>query len=191
MRQKYKKILASSAAVLFIIFFVMGMILSGALPSDTDDDSYNGHSFERTNNGFMTVIDGNALFFYNHPADLAGIAVNDTVLSALSGKNMAYITSDANSTEREAIGAVSYNLELALKSGDIFVGKGFTSDNEFGAPVVGCSNATEHVPVVLIQLANNSAIGLENSCIIINGSSSWEITRLADRLSYGILGVIE
>lgn len=173
-----------------IIGFVFSDISQGG--QNANSLSYNGYKFTQSTIGVQMKLNEKVFAFSYLPDQVDFIPLNTSILERLKGSRMSYITSDANSTNAIAMGGFTYTVNEALTEMDGYGVHAFTSSNAFGKPVITCRNATQFVPVILVQDSpGTTEIYLENNCIIVNASSSSDINRLRDRLSFGILGVIE
>ncbi|MFH1182551.1 MAG: hypothetical protein V1702_06335 [Candidatus Woesearchaeota archaeon] len=194
MARNLGKILITILIVVVMVSSIIGFVFSDISMGgqNTNSLSYNGYTFTQSNTGVEMKLNGQTLAFSYLPSQVDFIPLNGTVLEPLTATRMAYITSDANSTNAIAMGGFTYTVSEALKAKGSFGVQAFIASNAFSKPVVTCLNATKFVPVILVQDSfNTTEIYLENNCIIVNATSSIDIERLGDRLSYGILGVIE
>jgi hypothetical protein len=193
MAKNLGKIIMTVLIVIVMISSVIGFVFSDISMggSNTNSLSYNGFTFTQTNTGFQFKINNNNLFSPYLPSQVDYIAVNSSVIEPLKASRMAYITSDANSTEAVAIAGFSYTVSQALNAKGSYGQTAFISKNQYSKPVITCKDATQFVPVILVQEADTSDIQKDGNCIIVNAMSSSDFERLGSRLSYGILGVIE
>jgi hypothetical protein len=194
MAKNMGKIVMTVLIVVVMVSSIIGFVFSDISMGgqNTNSLSYNGFTFTQGNAGVEMKLNGQALAFSYLPSQVDFMPLNGTVLEPLESSRMAYITSDANSTNAIAMGGFTYTVSQALKAKGSYGVQSFTAGNAFGKPVVTCLNATKFVPVILIQESfNTTEIYLENDCIIVNATSSIDIERLGNRLSYGILGVIQ
>jgi hypothetical protein len=192
MAKNMGKIVMTVLIVVVMVSSIIGFVFSDMAMGgqNTNGLSYNGFVFTQGTNSFGLKVDGQSLTFSYLPSQIDFMPLNSSVLAPLAASRMAYITSDENSTNAIAMGGFTYTVSQALKAKSSYGVQSFTTGNAFGKPVVTCSNATEFVPVILVQDSNSTDMNIENNCIIVNAASSVDIERLGDRLSYGILGVI-
>jgi hypothetical protein len=194
MAKNMGKIVMTVLIVVVMVSSIIGFVFSDISMGgqNTNTLSYNGFTFTQGNAGVELKLNGQALYFSYLPSQVDFIPLNSTALEPLKASRMVYITSDANSENAIAMGGFTYTVSEALKAEGSYGVQAFTAGNAFGKPVITCINATKFVPVILIQDSfNTTEIYLENNCIIVNATSSIDIERLGNRLSYGVLDVIK
>lgn len=170
------------------IFIAMIMILSvvGFIVSDQEKFSYGKYSFTQKNNQWTARISGKDLSFYYLPQDVESIEVEQQIRDAILNSKMVYITYSANETQLEDVATAQFSLGESLGQLNIFSASGLT-EAQSGILQVTCSNATQFVPVIMIQKDSNNSITLNNNCIILRGNP----LMAADRLKYAVYGVIK
>jgi len=167
----------------FIFFgFNTGGRASGAI-------DYNGFEFVNRGTHWSTTIDGREALFTYLPDDLGFIFVNNDVVSRLRDKIQIDTISEFNDTFAEPIALAQFQMGVTLNNFNIFVRKGFTSEQQ-NFPVITCDDASDFVPVVYFKGSNTTNVYVENNCIIAKASNPADIIRIKDRLVYGILGII-
>ena len=174
-----------------LLGFVLTGVPSTQLGSVDSSITYNGFKLEITEIGVRTEVEGTEYFFSAFPFDVDFLEVEPEIINLLTDSNMVVFTSNATSEEATVIGGFVYDIGQIMQAQGSFAQVAFTTENEFDFPVKTCNHATEFVPVMFIQRANNTAIRMVDNCVIINGSNSADLLRIKDRLGYGILGVIE
>lgn len=153
---------------------------------------YGGLTFKQDAQGFYSSeIKGQPLNFNYKPEDVADVALPEGTLQKLTGTTSLQMTYYWNSSlaQRMALFELDASNILDAKYG-VFIQSGFTTPNPLKQPVITCTNATSFVPVLLMQEANNTAIGLDPSnsnCIIINASSDSGFARAGERILYAML----
>ncbi len=80
---------------------------------------------------------------------------------------------------------------LTLNAYNIYLRRGFTTNNTFNLPAIACDDATSAVPVIYFRKGNATKIYLKNSCIIAEAPSNQEFIKAKDRILYGMLGVMK
>ena len=79
---------------------------------------------------------------------------------------------------------------LTLSQYNIYLRKGFTTNNSFSLPVITCRDSTLMVPVIYFRNGNTTNIHLEDDCIIAEAGSDADFIKVKDRLIYGMLEVM-
>ena len=177
---------------LVVIGFFFEAVVSFNPSSQGDTFRYAGLTLKQTPQGFYAAdLDGKLLEFSYKPEDLSDIQVAPGIIDTLTGSKAAYITYSWNNTLTQDMALLQYDARNILEAKyGIFVQPAFTGANPLNVSAISCENATEFIPVVLIQLANGTSISADSShsgCIVMNVSGSGDLARAADRFKYAIL----
>ncbi len=179
------------AILVFLIAFIMVSSIIGFLyGGETDTFKYKGIKFTRTQTQWSTTINNKKMVFDYFPGEVEMINVSSDVITALVNKPEIDTTSKINDTFSEEIALAQYNMALTLNNLNIYLRRGFTTNNTFDLPIITCENATIVVPVLYFKQSNQTKIALEDNCIITEASSNIDILRIKDRLLYSMLGII-
>jgi len=180
--------------ILFIVFIMIGTSVSfvffGFSPA-TERVKYNGFSFVNNGNIWISKINGREAAFSFLPSEVESVSAFEDFSKRLQGKFEIDVTYDFNSTYKESIALAQHQMGLTLTQYNIFVRKGFTTNNTFNLPIITCNNSTLNVPVIYFRYSNVTNIHMENNCIIAEASTNADFIKVKDRLLYGILGVIK
>ncbi len=185
-RERNKRILS------WVIVFLMVSSVAGFYfgSSDTTKVKYNGITFTPTSQGVSAKIDGERYLFNFLPAQVEGIAVDPSVVSLLSSP-LLFVTYDPASNYSQSMAQVQYYLS------DIFTGRfntyvslGVSQNASFPFPIVTCANATAAEPTILLAESNFTSVTLEGSCITATAAFNEDVLRIADKLVYLRLGVM-
>lgn len=193
-RHEPKKPLLSKQAIWTIILgglmvaSVFGIMFSG-YNSGTDQEVFGNYTFQRTNTGWVTDINGKPAEFTYLPSDI-GITADKEVTYALLEARVVYITFNPNSKIVEKLELMRYQFGMSLQ--EIF-GKyaliGISEPNElYTQPIANCLNATQAMPVVNIIEANETSMRMEGNCIILE-VQEYSTHALQDALVYSMLGL--
>ena len=177
---------------LFIVFIMVMSVFGYMWGSGRTKLNYNGFKFYALENGgFMLKMDDyNAAFNY-YPSELELVEIPSSAKSIFKAP-MFYTTSDYNSTFKETIDEVKFNIAQVIGSDSgTFVKNAYTSETEYDTDVITCADATPSVPVIYIMRSNSTSITLENSCVTIKAVNRQEMFMASERLVYSILGVME
>ena len=180
--------------ILFIVFIMIGTTFSFVFFgfSGVDEKAkYNGITFTRFTDRWEAKINGKNAAFSFLPSEVENINMSYDIPQRLQNKFEIDSTYDLNSTSKEQIALAQHQMGLTLATYNIFVRKGFTTNNTFSLPVITCKNSTLNVPVVYFRHGNATNIKVDNNCIIAEASSNADFIRAKDRLLYGMLGVIK
>ncbi len=185
-----KKERHSKGAVYVAIFIAAIMVTSvlGFIFGERSQESmtYGKHNFDKKNLKWVTKINGKDASFDYFPAEVELINLSDSAVNSILNSKMVYVTYDPNQTN-EDLGVAQFDLNQQLMLLNIYVGNGMTASNKYGIPIITCKNATQFVPVVVLESSTNNTIKEEGNCIILNGNP----LMLKDRLLYSVFGVIK
>ena len=175
-----------------MIASVAAFVLSLSPNTQTGSFRYSGLTFRQDASGFYTSeINGQPLSFRYQPEDLMDISLPDGNLQKLTGTTAITITYPWNSSLAQGMALFQLDASNVLDARyGIFTQPGFTTANQLNAPVVTCANATVFVPVLMLQNANNTAIGTDSSnpnCVVVNASSELGFSRASERLLYALI----
>ena len=148
-------------------------------------------TFIPNQNIWISKINGRNAAFSLLPSEVENVMIDGTFSQRLKDRIEIDVTSDANSTFNESIALAQHQMGLTLSAYQVYVRKGFTTNNTFNFPIIKCEHSTVNVPVVYFRNGNETKISVESNCIIAEASSDTEFIRVKDRLLYGILGVIK
>ncbi len=180
--------------IVFMIIIMIGTTFSfvffGFSPA-TEKVKYNGITFVRFTDRWEAKINGVTAAFSFLPAEAENVSAFDDFSKILQSRFEIDITSDLNSTYKESIALAQHQMGLTLAAYNIYLRKGFTTNNTFNLPVIKCADSTLNVPVVYFRYGNSTNIHIENNCIIAEASANADFVKVKDRLLYGILGVIK
>lgn len=172
---------------IFIAFIMITSVL-GYIFGDSEESSmkYNKYNFYKKNLKWVTKISNAEVDFDYFPAEIDNINLSKEIVESIKNSRMIYITYSPNQTDTDEFGYSQFELTNKLMLLNIYAGNGMTESNEFNLPIISCANATQFVPVIVLEKGVENTIKSENNCIILKG----EPLRLKDRLLYGIFGVI-
>lgn len=179
--------------IFFIILIMIGTSVSFVFFGFSGVDEkvkYSGIVFVKLLDRWEAKINGQFAAFSFLPGEVENVLVED-FSQRLQGKFEIDVTYDSNSKFNQSIALAQHQMGLTLTQYNIFVRKGFTTNNTFNLPIITCEDSTINVPVVYFRYANATNIHIENNCIVAEASSNADFIKLKDRLLYGILGVIK
>ena len=184
----------NKAIVIFIALVIISstfaVVFYGFSPG-TSRLEYNGFSLAKKNDFWTASINKKEASFGYFPTDVEDINISSDVTGRIRNTLEVDATSDINSTYKESIAFAQYNLAQTLNYHfNIYLRQGFTSQNEYNAPVILCKNSTKSVPVVYFRNSNQTRVFIENDCIIIEFRNDYDLIRSKDRILYGLFGII-
>lgn len=199
LRAMIRKEKGNSGARLFAIFVGVVMLASVAAyvfsinpNSQAGTFRYAGMKFTQNAQGvYITEINGQQTQFLFRPEDLADVDLPEGIVQKLTGTASLQTTYYWNSSLAQNIALFQLDASNVLESThNVFMQSGFTTPNPLGGEVINCDNATNFIPVLLMQYANNTAIGTDPSnsnCIVMNASYDVGFVRISERLIYAML----
>jgi len=194
--KKRKRLFSPGMLVGIVLGFLMVTSMFGFITAYTDQSQttlqYNEFRFEQTTRGFATDVDGQTLEFSYFPESVESISVDQQVIDKLKGVNALTLTYDPESEINQSAALVQYNLgSLYEEALDVYVTRALTNNTLFDSlPQADCEQATQFVPVVKLTKANQTRVSQQGNCILVEATSDVDMIRLQDRISYGLLGVI-
>lgn len=195
MKKEPKKGLLSKEKMFpLIIIVVMTSSVIGFMwgrGNTSESIKYKDFNFLRKNRQWALKINDNELIFDYFPSQVEEIYISNEIKEKLRGTIEMDITSNINSTYPESIATAQYSLEQNLGKFNVYVRKGFTSNNTYNMPIITCDDSTDIVPVIYFKDSNKTNIFLEKNCIIAESASELDFIKIKDRLVYSFLGIIE
>lgn len=139
--------------------------------------------------GYSGEINGREVGFFYRPDDLSDIVMPPQVADRVSGSRAMFITYYWNSSLAPEMALFQLDFATLLEaSHNVYAEPAFTTQNPSGLRSVTCANATSFVPVLLLQEANNTAIGsISADCFVLNATDSASFLRVSDKLKYALL----
>ena len=168
---------------------IFGIIFSGYRETSTSL-KYNDIKFTRINNQWSATIDNNKMLFDYYPEEIEHINVSPELKGVLQNTLQIDVTSDADSDFKDTIALTEFKLSESLSDFNTYLRMGFTTENEFGLPIITCLDATISVPVLYFKSSNQTSLTLDNNCIIAGARNDLDFIKLKDRILYSTLNVI-
>jgi hypothetical protein len=156
-----------------------------------EENTFGDYTFERTNLGWVTEINGNRVVFDYLPSDVEEINISKQAVDVLAGAKVMYITFNPNSENIQALELMRFEMLGAFEQMfGMYSLVGITEENQaYQQPIVDCGNATAMLPVIHIIESNQTSVQLDNSCVVLE-VEDYSASALKDRLLYGMLGII-
>jgi hypothetical protein len=205
-RDNWIKLVVFSAA-LIIVLLLLVFVPSYLRQKQSQDDKYNGFDFvKREDNLWYTVVNKGdqpySLPFYYHPRDLEDVVVDRNVrgkfFAIRDNNGSIFVAFDPDSeSNRIVIAAV----EVAKITGERYgllnvpTRSAFTkspgdalTDTEI--PVKTCKDADNKTIVVWLVVTDKNLVSSNGYCVILEARNYTETIRVADRLVYDLLGIM-
>lgn len=182
--------------ILFIVIIMIGtsfsFIFFGFSPV-AEKVKYKGSTFTflPSQNIWISKISDIEAAFSFLPSDVESINLPIDILHKLQNKFEIDVTSDLNNTFKESIALAQHQMGLTLAAYNIYIRRGFTTNNTFNLPIITCNDSSLNVPVIYFKQGNETKIYTKDNCIIAEALTNADFVRVKDRLLYGILGVIK
>ena len=182
----------------FIVFLMLGSVLGFVLSESVDNEfrtTYNGFRVELQGNRYLVSFNRERLEFIFPPQELQYFDVPDGMMRNLQDVPFFTISFDPNMQDNGELGYLRYIFfEYSYKK-DKLVGFGITEDSLLydGISVMNCDDSTRTSPIIVFKdgLQDEISYDQENGCIVVNSTSAIHRVQFAERVIYGILGIIE
>lgn len=196
-------ILIGTAVVLVAVFIVT------ALLQTTDDNSYNGFTFQQRQEGSLSVWDtvvdskGNLyqVTFYHHPSTLEDVifepGIADLLRNPETRPSRLYLTLPADAGSRPVVAGVEiskltgYGIDfLNIETRSALQ----ESTNSSDIAVITCEDATPDTVVISFSMGDYNMVHLDENnprCIHLMYETANDSIRVADRFGYGLLGIMQ
>jgi hypothetical protein len=183
MRRLVKKKNRLWMPVFIIAVMVLSVIGFSMLQGEnTNAKKMNGVTFTKTGDAWKFRINGIELMSYFTPDQLANISSG----SVSDFPYFTYLTSNpqAKYPQQDLI-----TIELAkLELKNTLIALGYTPEMNFSDKIT-CKNATLAVGVIDLDLGNETAVRVENTCVRITGTNSQELVAARDKFVMLLAGL--
>ena len=186
--ERNKKIL-----VFFMAFVMMGSVFGVIFFGYGQRENkvkYNDFLFVQKESFWFTKVNDREAIFNYLPDNVVNIELGN-VSNRLTNLVEIDVTSAFNDSFKEEIALAEHQMVLTLSNFNMYVRTGFTTENEFGMPVITCRDATPNVPVIYFKESNETKIYLQDNCIIAECRDGSDFLRIKDRLLYTILDILK
>ena len=189
-REHKKKRFAAYFSVSIIAIMVLsaiGLFWQGADPSVHQE--YAGYSFDITNNGWMTKINGERRYFIAPPLDTLSLDLPENLVNILSKGPAVVFTSSFNDTYRGELAQAQVSIIQEEANDNVYAYQGFTDYQVGNILQLTCDNATSSVPVVVLGAGLSTGVTQSGNCYNVTFSSNYDIALFRDRVLYELLGI--
>lgn len=185
-----------------MVLSVFGIIFS-SYRGQQKEDTYNGYKFVSTQQGWMTHIDDQKVYFNYAPTQLEDLNVSPAVFSLLDSP-VIVITFDPLSEQIDEVEAARLTLaqSFTIQMGKAIIYGVTQESSEYNLSEYHCANATSTLPVIELRSVDESGIPegdniekgtsiySEGACVIV-ASRQRDWMAASERLIYGMLNIIE
>ena len=193
---------------LAIIILGLALIPQYLNKNETSNNKYNNFEFFKFQDGFWytQVQKGPQPFwipFYYHPRELENIPVEPYLRGLffeISDNNgTIYITLDPESEDnRIVIAGVEISRITGSRYGllnvptySAFIKPPINQQTETKTPIITCANANNQTLVIWIVLSDKNLVYSYDYCIILEARNYEDMIKVADRLVYHLLGIMD
>lgn len=170
-------------------------------PSAYNITEYNGFTFIEIDGMWWTQVHfpgkaaPHSLEMRYGPHDTEDISLQDSILDKITRSDLIYLTTAPDLSSK----AVLAMIEIGRVTGEHFdiyniPTKAALSYEKEGAdpsvPIITCQNSTQDITVIDFRVGDQTSVYLQDYCIIIQGTDEEEIIRAADRVVYGLVGIM-
>ncbi|MCK5347486.1 MAG: hypothetical protein KAR20_28950 [Candidatus Heimdallarchaeota archaeon] len=203
--RKNKKvyIIIFSIILIIIVGFVVFRLMNPVNPisKDPNFEEHGGFTFIRLSDGlWYTQLQSphtgelfNVPFRYS-PSEVKDVLIDREVPRAIVNSDLIYLTTDPDSSSSSVVAMLEIGRILGTTYGimDIPTGSALTAwtgeNDDF--PVITCANATSLTRVVLFEESDKTMAYVNKDCIIFSGKDGDDLIRVADKVTFILLGII-
>ena len=179
-----------------MVFIMIGTSFSFVFfgfSSASETVRYNGIAFKLIPRDgiWIAKINGHNAAFSFLPEEVKDILAPPDMSSLLQNRLEIDVTYDPQGNFTESIALAQHQMSLTLEKYNVYVRKGFTSNNTYGMPIITCNESSFNVPVIYFLGSNSTMIRHEGNCIIAQASSNKDFIRAKDRILYAVLEILK
>ncbi len=190
-RERRNRILMGVVVIVIMVSSALAIMNRDTENASGNPTDYKSFRFSQQGNQWIVKAKGQQLAFNYHPVDVEQINVSSDIIKAINNSNRILITNNPYSPNQEYMAAAEYQLRVYCETlfGKTVV-NGFTVPATTGVPVITCANATAESPVLYFTDSNQTAVSMQNSCIMLEAQYNTDSQRLVDRILYSLVGII-
>ena len=192
-KQKVLKIIIGIFMAFIMTSGILGYVNNRLNPNVVKD---HGLRFYRSQDNlyWITRINNKQQKFFFLPKQLEQINVSPLVKPRVLGTKLVLFTFNPKQDQQ----VLTYMDLLRLDVGQVLYEKGIITrsgitvkdDRYKDFPIITCANSSQPIPVIYLNLGNKTEIYLNDTCIVAEASSPYEILALRDKLLYLVYDVI-
>ncbi len=181
----------------FIVILMMGSAMGFVMTYNFGGSNvtyYDGHRIRQGPQSYEVAYEGEDLEFFHMPQELLSLDVPDGAMSALASSSHFTVSRHPNITDTGETDYAMFVLFDYLSRIDKIVGVGTLEEDltrDFN--VISCEDSTIQSPVVAFKEAEENEVTFdeENGCIEVHSADVIHRIRVAERMTYELLGIIE
>lgn len=191
----------SSRNIIIAVIVILGLIIlffsiRYLYNPETNGDNYvyNGFKFTRVSNLWFTEVQiNNKLFRISmrySPRELEHISVEPGIYEKIVSSKKIYFTVPGNLSSVAVLAITELGRIVGTRYGILNIPSqsALTEGNE--TLVKTCKDAVNGTGVILFKTGNTTAVYSDKNCVIVQGVEEWDIVRAADRVTFGLLGIM-
>jgi len=157
---------------------------------------YNGFKFTKVSSLWLTEIQlDNTLFRITtrySPNELEHINVEPGVYEKIVGSKEIYFTVSGNLSSVSVLAITELGRIIGTRYGLLNIPSqaALTESDDNETLVKTCKDAVNGTGVIWFKLGNTTSAYSDQNCIIIQGTEEWDIVKAADRVTFGLLGIM-
>jgi len=157
---------------------------------------YNGFKFTKVSSLWLTEIQlDNTLFRITtrySPNELEHINVEPGIYEKIVGSKGIYFTVSGNLSSVSVLAITELGRIIGTRYGLLNIPSqaALTESDDNETLVKTCKDAVNGTGVIWFKLGNTTAAYSDQNCVIIQGTEEWDIVKAADRVTFGLLGVM-
>jgi hypothetical protein len=187
------KTIAGLVIAALMVLSVLGFSIGSGTGTGTVKHRYGGYTFLQTPQGYTVKLPEGRVAFRFLPDQVSAYELPAEAVSALRKATVLSFTFDPANETQEFAGAMAFaGYELGQKLGQrMLVQQGLVNATGYEVPGITCGQASDAGPVVLFRRANLTGFQWEGFCLTAEAEDEDGILRLADRIAYAVLGIME
>jgi hypothetical protein len=164
-----------------------------------DSYTYNGFTFTKIPGYGMWLTEiqkGDKLFripVRYSPEEVKDISIDKKAYYEILNSKEIYLTVPNNLSSISVIALTEVGRITGTQYGilDIPSTGALTHSKGDETPVKTCDDAFGGTGIIFFNIGNDTRVYLEDRCVIVEGETEWDIVRAADRLVFGLLGIMD
>ena len=190
-REKRNKIIISIIIAVVMVSSIIGF-LYGTNVSENEmkyDINNKTYSFVRQNNMYILNLNKQKIGFYYLPFEI-DLNISDEISNKIKNSGVIYITFNPEMNNPEYIDVARFDLATNFAMKNIYTINGITNENvNYNLPIINCENATNFIPVIIMQESNTTNVNMTNNCITMQGKN-FDFIKFRDLIIYKLYGVL-
>ena len=193
----------SSRNIIIAVIVILGLIIlffsiRYLYHPKTNEDNYvyNGFEFTKVSNLWFTEVQiNNKLFRISmrySPRELEHIGVEPGTYEKIVSSKKIYFTVPGNLSSVAVLAITELGRIVGTRYGILNIPSqsALTEASDNGTFVKTCKDAVNGTGVILFKTGNTTAVYSDKNCVIVQGKDDWDIVKAADRVTFGLLGIM-